>query len=214
MAGSTGSLLMLLLWLVWAPCNGFYDASFTFSVPARRMECFYEDFEAGSTIEVQYLVLTGQNINFMVKNPRGAFIVIDNSNEGWWPLDIDETGEYAICLDNTLSKLSSKQVFLSMTTTAGTRDLKPSDSEETMDPIAEEMIKKIDGLDQKLSKVVSIQHYLRAREARHRKTVESNDSKVFWWSLVECVLMVTSGAIQVVVIRSLFRTRRKDGIRT
>ena len=207
---------MLLLWLVWAPCNGFQDATFTFTVPARQMECFYEHFETGSQMEVQYQVLTGGelDINFMVKNPQGAFIVIDHSSEGWWPLDIDETGEYAICLDNTLSRLSSRLVFLSMITTAGTTDMDLRESEATVDPVAEEMTQKVNRIELKLSKVVSMQHYFRAREARHRIMAESNSSKVFWWSMLECVLMVTSGLIQVVVIRSLFRTRRKDGIST
>ena len=107
---------LLLLSLFCTLCSGFHDATFTFSLPARHMECFYEHFEVGSQVEMQYQVLKGGelDVNFMVANPQGVYIVIDRKSDGWWPLEIEETGEYGICLDNSFSKLFSKLVFLSV----------------------------------------------------------------------------------------------------
>ena len=209
---------LLLLSLFCTLCGGFHDATFTFSVPARHRECFYEQFEIGSKVEVQYQVLKGGelDINFMVKNPQGVYIVIDHKSDGWWPLKIKETGEYGICLDNSFSKLSSKLVFLSIITQdlAKERGLDSEVPGNGTDHSAAEVIEKLNNIDQKLSRIVSLQHYFQARETRHRLTLESNNNRVFWWSLLECVVMVAAGLAQVVLIRSLFRTQRRDGIRT
>ena len=181
------------------------------------MECFYEHFEVGSQVEVQYQVLKGGelDINFLVENPLEVYIVIDRRSDGWWPLEIKATGEYGICLDNTFSKLSSKLVFLSIVTQdlAKKRELDSEVPRNATDHSAA-VIEKLNNIDQRLSKIVSLQHYFQAREARHRLTLESNNSRVFWWSLLECVVMVAAGLAQVVVIRSLFRTQRRDRIRT
>lgn len=68
---------------------------------------------------------------------------------------------------------------------------------------------KLDSIGKKLTKVISNQNYFQARESRHRRTLESNNRRVMWWSLLECTVIVAVGIIQVFVIRSLFRTNRK-----
>jgi len=73
---------------------------------------------------------------------------------------------------------------------------------------------KLDSLAVKLDKVINTQSFFRARESRHRHTVDSNNRRVLWWSLLGCTVIVAVGMMQVYVIRSLFRSRRKDRIRT
>ena len=65
-----------------------------------------------------------------------------------------------------------------------------------------------------LAKAINTQQYFKAREARHRHTAESNNSRVQLWSLSYCIVLVTVGVIQVYVLRRLFREKRKDKIRT
>ena len=72
----------------------------------------------------------------------------------------------------------------------------------------------LNGIGRKLTKASSSQSHFRARESRHKHTVENNSQRVVWWSLLEVVVIVTVGVVQVVVIRSLFRVNRKDNIRT
>ena len=73
---------------------------------------------------------------------------------------------------------------------------------------------KLDTIGKKLDKVISTQNYFQARESRHRHTVESNHHRVMWWSILEVTVIITVGMIQVFLIRSLFKTNRKDGVRT
>ena len=73
---------------------------------------------------------------------------------------------------------------------------------------------KLDNIGKNLTKIITTQNYFQARESRHRHTQDSNHNRVMWWSLLECSVIITVGVIQVVLIRNLFRTTRKDNIRT
>ena len=73
---------------------------------------------------------------------------------------------------------------------------------------------KLDSLAVKLDKMINTQSFFRARESRHRHTLDSNNRRVLWWSLTGCAVILGVGTMQVFVIRSLFRSRRKDRIRT
>ena len=41
------------------------------------------------------------------------------------------------------------------------------------------------------------QQFFKARESRHRHTLESNYNRIMWWSLLEISVIVTVGVIQV-----------------
>ncbi len=62
--------------------------------------------------------------------------------------------------------------------------------------------------------MASHQNHFQARESRHRHTLESNFRRVTWWSVLEIAVILAVGMIQVSVIRSLFKSNRKDRIRT
>ena len=55
-----------------------------------------------------------------------------------------------------------------------------------------------------LTKAQQYQDQLRAFEARDRNTVESNFSRVNFWSIVHIAGLVVTGFIQVIMLRSLF----------
>ncbi len=73
---------------------------------------------------------------------------------------------------------------------------------------------KLDAIGTKLDKAYQSQLFFKARESRHKHTVDSNYNRVQWMSILVCCVMVAVGIIQVVLIRNLFRTTRKDKIRT
>ena len=57
--------------------------------------------------------------------------------------------------------------------------------------------KKLNDIGAKLNKVTTQQQFFKAREARHRHTVESNYTRVFWWSFLEISIIVAVGVVQV-----------------
>ncbi|KAK3872551.1 hypothetical protein Pcinc_015165 [Petrolisthes cinctipes] len=62
----------------------------------------------------------------------------------------------------------------------------------------------MDRIRNRLTKSRFIQDQLRAYEARDRNIAEANNSRVTTWSIVNISVMVITGTIQVVLLRSLF----------
>lgn len=202
------------------------DFTYTLQLGAGMSECFYDYIHEGAFLEIEYQVIEGGDldINFIISDPdRKAIVMEPHSMDGLHAVDIKKTGEYEICLDNTFSRLTKKTVFLDVIIEddpgeekeeGGVMPHQLANEAVVMDMKVQQIMKKLDSLGQKLQKMVSTQQFFKARESRHKHTIESNNTRVLWWSVFECSVIVGVGVLQVFVIRSLFKTRRKDRLRT
>ena len=105
------SLLTLLI-----PLYAF-DIELTVVVPANQRECFHQMLTAGNTIEVEYEVLAGGDIdiNYWFYSPTNRVLQSDlKKRDGHQQVKLEETGEYRFCLDNSFSRFSQKQVYFSL----------------------------------------------------------------------------------------------------
>ena len=210
--------LAVLYSLIWT-CCAFQHVSFTIQVRAKRRECFYKNLSPGDRIRMDWQVIKGGNldIDFFFTEPDYTMRVVElRSHGGGAFVNIGEHGEYEFCLDNRFSKMTDKFVFFSVD--VKTREQK--DSEVRPSPFteanltAEVAAERLVGISESLHKVFLQQEFFRAQESRHRYLLEGNNSRVLWWSVLECAVMVVASVVQVMVVRSLFRTRRKDRIQT
>lgn len=209
-----GSLLSLSLLLLLGVCSGDTHASFTIRVPPRKQQCFYEMVKVGSVVDVEYQVIQGGDldIHFIYTEEDDLDVIVEpRSKQGKYIFTVTKTGEHSICLDNRFSRLAGKLVFLSLT--VEDPDVKPLNRTE-QNPVVRGMGLKLDAIQRRLEKVIFEQEFFRAREARHRHTGNSNNSRVQWWSAWEVVVILSAGMTQVLVIRRFFRSRRRDRIQT
>ena len=107
------------------------DSTFTFHLRPGRIECFYEYVHEGALLEVEYQVsykccwvplhfhppqvISGGelDINFFITGPDGLILASDERKlDALKSVDVKETGEHAICLDNSFSHVSEKLVFM------------------------------------------------------------------------------------------------------
>ena len=49
----------------------------------------------------------------------------------------------------------------------------------------------------------------RAKSGRHQYLLDSNITRVNWFSFASCVLMITVGILQVLLVRNLFAERKR-----
>jgi protein ERP2 len=94
-----------------------FDIELTVLVPANQRECFHQILETGKTIEVEYEVLAGGDldINYWFYSPTNRVLQSDvKKRDGHQTLKLEETGEYRFCLDNSFSRFSQKQVYFSL----------------------------------------------------------------------------------------------------
>jgi len=207
-------------------CSAIRDNAFKFRVPAGWYECFYEDFHSNmdSRMELFYEVIQGggMDIKIAVSSPDEAPILSPTIERKGWLQEVntDVNGPYRICLDNTFSHISDKVVFINIIVHEKS-DLAPV---AAVSPAAVDggavnksistVLRGLNMIGTRLNNITIEQHHMQARDARHMKTAVSNLDRVFIWSFIETIAMVSMFVIQVVVIQSLFHGKRADGIRT
>lgn len=211
------SLVTLLCLISLSHCRDI-EREMTVEVKAGTQECFYENVKAGETIDVEYQVIDGGqgdlDINFIISAPTGAVLVQDlRRADGNHRTTMSEEGDYRICWDNTFSHFNSKTVFFGVVIENESEDNEDLwddgfDSSVTAEDIYEMKVEDIkDAMDRirnHLTKSRFLQDQLRAFEARDRNVAENNYTKVNFWSTVNIVIMLCTGIIQVILLRSLF----------
>ena len=94
-----------------------FDIELTVLIPASERECFHQDLEAGKTVEIEYEVIAGGDvdINYWFYSPTNRVLQSDfKKRDGHQTLKLEETGEYRFCFDNSMSRFNQKQVYFSL----------------------------------------------------------------------------------------------------
>jgi len=200
------------------------DYEMTVRVKPGVAECFYAPFKGGEEVEFDYQVINGEygelDIDVFVFNEQQNLIKSDSrSAEGSHSLDISEAGDYKFCMDNSFSRMSAKTVFFALFITS-TEDPAPARLNDASDrpwlepPQMYEM--KVEDIKDALtrihghtSKARQTQDRIMAALAKDRNVAENNFSRINFFSCVCIGVMITTGVIQVVLLRSLFDDQSK-----
>ncbi|CAF1098977.1 unnamed protein product [Rotaria sordida] len=202
------------------------DIELTILISANQRECFHEILPAGKTIEIEYEVLAGGDIdiNYWFYSPTNRVLQSDfKKRDGHQTLKLEETGEYRFCFDNSLSRFHQKQVYFSLR-------IVDEHGNSEVDHVTEPWMKDVDrddlgDLQSKIEhfkdtfqriwdNMESAQRYQRVfnnYEVHDRVIAENNFERVNFWSMVHLILMIAVSIIQVVTIRSLFESKSAYG---
>ncbi|KAI1711297.1 emp24/gp25L/p24 family/GOLD domain-containing protein [Ditylenchus destructor] len=198
---SLGTALLLLSLMVESVRGGEYDL--TVEVPPGKFQCFFQEVtEKHKAFEIDYQVIDGGdlNINFM--------LILD----------------YQICFDNSFSYQTRKVVFFEIFLYDQNGNLEEVDITKyaKTDP---ELKKRLEELGMTvnqfhdsfgkirshLSKVEYYQAMFRTQEARDRAIMTANNDRVLFWSVLNSLVLIGVGFVQVYMIRSLFEEHSKIG---
>uniref|UniRef100_A0A1I7Z8S5 GOLD domain-containing protein n=1 Tax=Steinernema glaseri TaxID=37863 RepID=A0A1I7Z8S5_9BILA len=221
----TFSFLILLLFVTPAACSE-YD--FTVEVPPGKFQCFFQPIYNSKykTLEIDYQVIDGGdlNINFMVLNGADVLVQEHMKTDGSHKIDIKDHGDYQLCFDNTFSYQSRKVVFFEIFLFDADGNLDDLDIAKyaNEDKLLRERLESIgvtlsefhataNRIKGSLNKIEYHQALLRAYEARDRSIMNANLERVSFWSVLNAVIMVAVGGVQVYMIRSLFEEDSKIG---
>ncbi|XP_051954798.1 transmembrane emp24 domain-containing protein 5-like [Xyrauchen texanus] len=193
------------------------DSDFTFTLPAGRKECFFQNMKKDASLEIEYQVLDGGglDVDFYLHSPIGHIQVFDHKkSDGVHTVETEE-GDYMFCFDNTFSTISEKIIFFELILD-NVDDGEESEDWKTyvqgadiLDMKLEDIMDTINSVKARLGKSLQIQTVLRAFEARDRNLQESNYDRVNMWSCTNLVIMVIVSGLQVYLLRSLFEDKRK-----
>ncbi|OJJ32981.1 hypothetical protein ASPWEDRAFT_174409 [Aspergillus wentii DTO 134E9] len=184
----------------------------TYKLEANEKACFhtYVD-QLNSKVAFYFAVQSGGSfdVDYSVTGPGGKVIMSDTKErQGDFVFTAQSIGEYQFCFNNEMSTFAEKYVDFEIAVEHEERAQLPSKqgaSPEQASALEESIFK----LSAQLSTISRNQKYFRTRENRNFSTVRSTERRIFNFSVIEGLMMVSMAGLQVFVVRFFFQGARK-----
>ncbi|XP_015930186.1 transmembrane emp24 domain-containing protein 5 [Parasteatoda tepidariorum] len=218
---------VLFLPLIIAQKKSFdgVESEMTINVRPGFVDCFYQRAKPQDILEIEYQVIDSifsdmnvnqeLDINFQLFSPQGKELISDyKKSDANHRHEVKEAGDYKFCFDNRHSLLSVKTVYFDVYIDNESADDDQWDDydfspellyNDTMDQIKISIAK----VKEYLNEVKHHQDQLKAIESRDRNLQEHNFTRVNHFSILIIIVMMVVGAVQVVLVRSLFEENSK-----
>jgi protein ERP2 len=179
---------------------------FRFEVGSGATQCYFQKLRQNAQFHMSFEVLRGadRNINVMVRKEDGTtFEEFQWINEGNLDRIIETTGVYSFCFDNSLSRFTSKLVYVYLL--SYTEEDWRSYAKEMQDyhSEVENVSKSLELIDQRANKILVMQASTRRHVLSDYYTITGNNDSVRRWSFVMCIVIVASSLFQVYFVRRL-----------
>ncbi|BFZ53113.1 hypothetical protein PYCC9005_000136 [Savitreella phatthalungensis] len=185
-------------------------SAMTLRVKANDKTCSYAWVDrAGEKISFYFAVQSGGDfdIDYTVKDPQQLVVMSgEKERQGDFAFTAMREGEYEFCLNNGMSSVTDKDVDIEVQVESEPRSempVKPGASADSTTGIEESVLK----ISMQTSQISRMQKYFRTRENRNMSTVQSTESRIFWFAVLESVAMVAASFLQVFVVRTFFSRR-------
>ncbi|KAI5838049.1 emp24/gp25L/p24 family/GOLD-domain-containing protein [Morchella snyderi] len=172
---------------------------YTFADKKYSKIAFYFAVQSGGSFDVDYKV-TGPNEKVILEGAK--------ERQGDFVFTVNEIGDYSFCFSNDMSTFAEKMVDFEIAVENEARAELPSKQGTSPEHLSslEESLFKLSG---QLSTISRNQKYFRTRENRNFSTVRSTESRIFNFSVIESLMMITMSCLQVFIVRFFFQGARK-----
>ncbi|EFE34464.1 uncharacterized protein ARB_06864 [Trichophyton benhamiae CBS 112371] len=202
----------IAVWLFAFAVSSVYGTALTYKLDAAEKACFYSWIDKPpAKVAFYFAVQSGGSfdIDFSVYGP-GEKLVMDGTKErqGDFVFTAQSVGEYRFCFNNEMSTFAEKTVDFEIAVENEERTQlpsKPGTSPEQTSAV-EETILRLGG---HLSTISRNQKYFRTRENRNFSTVRSTEKRIFNFSIIESLMMISMAGLQVFIVRFFFQGARK-----
>ncbi|KAF5178549.1 Transmembrane emp24 domain-containing protein p24beta3 [Thalictrum thalictroides] len=177
------------------------------SITVNDVECVYEyvlyegDTVSGNFVVVDHDIFWSSDhpgLDFTVSSPGGNTVhSLKGTSGDKFEFKAPRSGMYKFCFQNPYSTPETVSFYIHIGHIPNEHDLA---KDEHLNPINV----KIAELREALESVTAEQTYLKARDARHRRTNESTRKRVVLYTMLEYLVLVAASSLQVVYIRRLF----------
>ncbi len=182
------------------------DMLVTVPVAARSDEFFYEDVTTiGTLIRGAFFVIGSENsetksgVDFVITDPDGVKVYEKADQvEGVFSLNAQKKGTYSIMVGNH-KWMTTKQVTVLMGV-GESKALKKQDLSGVTEGIT-----RVDGL---LREIQTEASYMWIKQKSHMKAVSAMNSQIYWYYLIEFVILLAVASVQIYYVRGLLSNRR------
>ncbi|OJD33414.1 endosomal cargo receptor [Diplodia corticola] len=189
------------------------STALTYKLAANEKSCFFAHVNQKSAkVAFYFAVQSGGSfdIDYEVVGPN-EYSVMDGTKErqGDFVFTANNPGEYRFCFNNEMSTFAEKiidfEIAVENEEARAKLPSKQGTSPEQTSVLEESILK----LSSQLSTINRNQKYFRTRENRNFSTVRSTERRIFNFSIIEGVMMVTMAGLQVFIVRFFFQGARK-----
>lgn len=184
----------------------------TFALQPNEKQCFYIfNNKMNANVGYYFAVQSGGafDINYYIKAPNGAIIVkADKMTHADYVFTADQIGEYEFCLSNEMSTFAEKIVDFEVKVDDDFKASLP-DAPKGNEAV-EGMQKTVASIEQKINQLANLLNYYKTRNNRNQSTVKSTESRIFWFSIIDLMLMAGISTFQVLVVKYFFQGSRKQ----
>ncbi|XP_060552554.1 transmembrane emp24 domain-containing protein 5-like isoform X1 [Ruditapes philippinarum] len=202
---------------------------FKIEVGAGKEECFYQKIVAGGKLHISFEVLRGgdQYLDFTIKGVSGQVLqeartrprwiteldtnlyaegrpMTEQEIDGVWQPPVYR-GPYAICLDNTMSRMASKLVYVFLVTYVEEEWSKYRQEIEEVELTVSNFTVSIQNVHESVKDALVHQAQSRMHVIKDWYLITGNNSYIQTWSICQCVVVIMCSGIQVFFVRRLFR---------
>lgn len=206
------------LFIFIAACHA---SAFTFILGASEKSCFYVFTKSPNTpIGYYFAVQSGGSfdVDYSISNPKREVIVSEQKvRQGEFVFTGDAVGEYEFCFSNDMSTYAEKiidfEIKFENEADNLNGDFKASLPElPNVRPLnhVQNMQGTIDKIDQQLDGLLRTLQYYKTRNNRNQATVQSTELRIYFFSILEVVLMVAMGFLQITIVQLFFKGSRKQ----
>jgi hypothetical protein len=215
MTALIGNLVIVLLFLV------LRVRSYSIDILPGQKECFIVMASIGNPVTGSFEVIhpDAQYIQVTVVGPK-AFLHYEKkpkgnlkkegqeeadeeeSSEGFFSFDAELNGEHTLCIANGSDDDNDGQARLIAFNFRATPE---GEQDYQFVGLKSELTDLKEGLDL----LKDHQSYMNQREDVHKDTLESINTKVLCWTVLEAIILVAMAIWQIVYIRSFFEIKRR-----
>ncbi|KAG9272446.1 transmembrane emp24 domain-containing protein 6-like [Astyanax mexicanus] len=196
--------------LQWAD---HYD--FALKLSGTESQCYWHFARQDGRFYLTYMVLwvsgmiADQHVAVSLFSPKGTLMTFTDDTKGQMNFQVKETGFYQMCFANYHNRFGEMRLFLNFGVYYE-EDAEVLRENEMEEKILNSTLSNIKGISNKLR--LRIQHMWRFYNvARMRRgadyyLLQSKSNYVYTWSILQSIVIVMSGYLQLFILKRLFRT--------
>ncbi|XP_012713457.1 transmembrane emp24 domain-containing protein 6 [Fundulus heteroclitus] len=193
-----------------------YD--FSVVLPAAATECFWHFAHHRERFYLNFMVqwVTGvgldRHLSVTVNAPSSLLLSTVDDAKGQINFEVEETGFHQMCLSNFHNHFSMMQVFLSFgvyydnNQDKGKKDMEEEKLNNTLSIIQI----ATNRVERNVFHMFRYYSFGRMRKSTDYFLLQSNTRYITWWSMALSLLIVTSGFLQLLFLKSLFVSKAEN----
>lgn len=179
----------------------------TLKVAANERQCLFAEVEQpDSKVGFYFAVQAGGSfdIDVSIKAPDGRVLYNEpKEKQGEFSFSAGIIGEYQFCFSNDMSTFAEKSVEFEIIVDSS--NLKAELPPNTGDKDTNKVETSILSIESRASNLLRTLQYYKTRNNRNESTVKSTESRIFWFSFFELLLMVGMAGLHVIVVQLFFK---------